>query len=285
MQVWDRARAEELTGIVDAAMPSENLSADELVACLWDDRDATVVLATDDGEAAAAAVVREVRGRRVGFVQLVATKPNARRRGHARDLVTGLRDWALDEQAAVAMQAGGGAPYYLWPGVDATATPALCLFESLGFAPHRTEFNMTFTTRHRAPVPDGVSVTRVLDEADAAAGLSFVDTHWPNWVAETERAVDHGSCHIAKAASDGKVVGFGCHSVNRLGWLGPMGTDPVRRHGGLGNALLSAIAKDLMAAGLASVEVAWVGPLGFYAKAANATVSRVFTTWTLIRPG
>ena len=72
------------------------------------------------------------------------------------------------------------------------------------------------------------------------------------------------------------VDGFGCHSVNRLGWLGPMGTDPVQRHGGIGTALLSAIATDLQAAGLSTVEVAWVGPVGFYANAAGATVSRTF---------
>jgi hypothetical protein len=62
-----------------------------------------------------------------------------------------------------------------------------------------------------------------------------------------------------------------------------MGTDPVQRHGGVGNALLSAIATDLMAAGLQSVEVAWVGPVGFYANAAGATVSRTFRTLSLSR--
>jgi hypothetical protein len=101
-------------------------------------------------------------------------------------------------------------------------------------------------------------------------------------VAETRRAVEHGSCHLAWADGDGAVVGFGCHSVNRLGWLGPMGTDPDRRHGGTGNALLGAIATDLMAAGLSSVEVSWVGPVGFYANAAGASVSRTFRT--LSRP-
>jgi hypothetical protein len=160
----------------------------------------------------------------------------------------------------------------------------LCLFESLGFTARGCEMNMAFLTSHRAPVPDGVELRRALEDVDVDAALSFVGRHWPNWVAEARRGIDHGSCHLGVSSSDGAVVGFGCHSVNRLGWLGPMGTDPDRRHGGLGNALLGAIATDLMAAGLSSVEVAWVGPIGFYANAAGASVSRTFRTLTLSRP-
>jgi hypothetical protein len=50
----------------------------------------------------------------------------------------------------------------------------------------------------------------------------------------------------------------------------------------VGAALLSAACRDLRAAGHADAEIAWVGPVGFYAKAAGATVSRVFRT--LVKP-
>ncbi len=281
MERWDRPKASALAALVDAALPGEGLAEDELVAVCFDDDgagDPMVVFATDDGAGVAAAVVHEAAGRRVGFVQLVAVHPEARRRGHGRALVEAVAAWAGEEHDAAVVAVGGAAPFYLWPGVDVHATPALCLFESLGFTAHGAEINMSFPTRHRAPVPAGLELRRALEEADADAGLAFVARHWPNWVAEAKRAVDHGSCHLVVASDDGAVVGFGCHSVNRLGWLGPMGTDPDRRHGGAGNALLGAIATDLMAAGLAEVEVAWVGPVGFYANAAGATVSRTFRT-------
>lgn len=280
MQHWDRSKAEQLTAIVDAALPSEGLTSDELTAACWEDDDPTLVVADDGGAGAAVAVVHEAGDQRVGFVQLVAVRPEARRQGTGKALVEALIRWAVDEQGVTALAAGGAAPFYLWPGVDVHATPALCLFESLGFRPRGSELNMSFASDHRAPTPAGMVLRRALDEADVAAGLEFVGRHWPNWVAETRRAVDHGTCHLAwtEGAGEPEVVGFGCHSVNRLGWLGPMGTDPDRRAGGTGSALLGAIATDLMAAGLSTVEVAWVGPVRFYAKAAGATVSRSFRT-------
>lgn len=266
-----------MAAVLDAALPGEAITEDELVALCWEDVDPTVVVAEPGGDGVAAGVVHDVGGRRVGFVQLVAVRPESRRRGVGAALVREVMAWA-DANGATAMAAGGAAPFYLWPGVDLHATPALCLFESLGFTPTGSALNMSFPTAHRAPTPAGVELRRALEEADVAAGLAFVERHWPNWVAEARRAVDHGTCHLAVAEGTADIIGFGCHSVNRLGWLGPMGTDPDRRHGGTGNALLGAIATDLMAAGLSTVEVSWVGPVRFYAKAAGATVSRTFRT-------
>jgi mycothiol synthase len=275
---WDRTRSGELAAIVDAALPGEGLTEDELVAVCWEDVDPTVVVAADGGSGVAAGVVHG----EVGFVQLVAVLPDARRRGVGAALVEEVARWARDEHGATAIAVGSCAPFYLWPGVDVHATPALCLFESLGFRARGAELNLSFPTSHRAPTPAGVELRRALDEADAAAGLAFVERHWPNWVAETRRGIEHGSCHLAWSVGDGgpEVVGFGCHSVNRLGWLGPMGTDPERRSAGTGNALLGAIATDLMAAGLSSVEVAWIGPVRFYAKAAGATTSHAYRTFS-----
>jgi mycothiol synthase len=288
MERWDRSHAAELVSLTDLALPGENLTEDDLVACLWEDDDPTVVFALPGG--VAAAVARQVGDRRVGFVQLVAVAPSARRQGHGRRLMAAVEEWAFGEQLALSLQVGGGAPFYLWPGVDVHATAALCFFEALGYAPSGSELNMSFPSRHRAPVPPGLVLRRALEEDDVVAGLAFVGRLWPRWVAETRRAVEHGTCQFAFTTTDEgpggerpSVVGFGCHSVNRLGWLGPMGTDPEHRHAGLGNALLGAIATDLMAAGLESVEVSWVGPLGFYANAAGATVSRAFRGYGLSR--
>ena len=84
--------------------------------------------------------------------------------------------------------------------------------------------------------------------------------------------------------STADVVGFACHSVNREGWLGPMGTEPGKRHGGLGKALLGAVAADVQARGRDAVEVSWLGPVGFYANGAGATTSRAFQAMMLRHP-
>jgi predicted N-acetyltransferase YhbS len=54
-----------------------------------------------------------------------------------------------------------------------------------------------------------------------------------------------------------------------------MATDPERQRSGVGRALLGAVCASLAAAGHAEADIAWVGPIGFYAKA-GAAVSRVF---------
>jgi GNAT superfamily N-acetyltransferase len=201
-----------------------------------------------------------------------------------RELLAGAEAWAV-ERGATRVRVGAEAPFYLWPGVDVQWTKALCLFESAGYVPLGAEVNMSCPTTFRAKAPEGVTVRRVLEEDDAAAVVGFSGAHFPHWVPELRRGIEHGGCHAAFAVSDrggafatgdGEVVGFACHSVNRDGWVGPMATHPDRRHRRVGAALLSELCRDLRTAGFNDAEIAWVGPVGFYAKTAGAAVSRVF---------
>lgn len=282
MEVWDRSHAAEVMALVDAALPGEGLTEDDVVANLFDDPDPTLVLGVP-GSAVAAAVVRDDGSARRVHLQLVAVMPPAQRAGLARSLLDEVHRWAFGEHDAEAVVAGAGAPFYLWPGVDVHAVPALCLFEALGYRPMGAYLDLSYPSRYRAPVPAGIRVRRVLDEDDARSVVEFVGRHWPNWVAEARRAVDHASCHVAIDA-EGAVVAFGCHSVNRLGVLGPIGTDPTRQHAGTGTALLGVIAADVMAAGLDEVVVSWIGPVRFYAKAAGATTKRAYLRLALPSP-
>ena len=154
------------------------------------------------------------------------------------------------------------------------------MFEAAGYRDRGAALNMSCPTTFRSPPPDGVTIARAIVDADAEAALALAQAHWPNWVAEVTRAVDHGTCFLARSAGDGgdggPAIGFACHSVNRVGWVGPMATASNRRHAGVGGALLSALCADLRAASLPDAEIAWVGPVGFYAKTAGASVSRVF---------
>jgi predicted N-acetyltransferase YhbS len=80
---------------------------------------------------------------------------------------------------------------------------------------------------------------------------------------------------FAARDTDGATIGFGCHSVNRFGWIGPMATDPALQHAGVGSAVVGAICADLAARGCTTGEISWVSNLRFYGKC-GARVSRVF---------
>jgi GNAT superfamily N-acetyltransferase len=226
------------------------------------------VLGAADGSAAIAVGVHG----KLGYVRVAAVAPTSQGTGLGRALVVAAEEWAHGE-GADRMQAGAEAPFYLWPGIDVQWTKALCLFESLGYRPVEAELNMSCPTTFRSPPPEGVEVRRVLSDGDAGAVLAFCERTFPHWMPELRRGIDHGACH---AAFDPEPIGFACHSVNRIGWVGPMGTDPERRHKRVGAALLSELCKDLRVAGFADAEIAWVGPVGFYARTAGAAVSRTF---------
>ena len=261
-------------------MPGERLTADELLACCWEDPG--VVLGPSDGSGAVSACVQAHGDRAVGFVKLVGVEPAAQGLGLGRALLDAATAWASDTHGASEMRVGGQAPFYLWPGVDFRATKVLCLFESAGYLPTGAEFNMSCPTTFRASgaaapgAGAGIVVDRVLEDGEAAAVMALVEREWPWWVAEAARALEHGSCFAG--VLDGEPVAFGCHSVNRAGWIGPMGTDPSRHRTGAGGAVLGGLCRDLMAAGFTDAEIAWVGPAGFYARTAGASVSRVFRT-------
>lgn len=272
---WGPERAGALAALVDAAAPAEELTADELLACCWEDPAPSVVLATGDGTGSLSAVVRGA----VGFVRLVVVHPAAQRQGVGRRLVEGAHAWLL-ERGATEVHAGASAPFYLWPGVAVDDEAALALFTAAGYAPLAIAFNMRCATTYRAEPPEGVEVRRALDDDVAGAVLRLVGREWPWWEDEVRRGLDHGCCHAAlelgAPLGGAAALGFACHSVNRAGWIGPMGTDPQRQRGGVGRALLGQLCRDLMIAEIDEAEIAWVGPAAFYEKAAGARVSRRF---------
>jgi GNAT superfamily N-acetyltransferase len=299
---WGRDRVDDLVRLTDAAMPSEGLSRDELLACCWDDPGAVLAAGRSNGSdrsrpadgrdgatvvfdgtaGAAAAVVRRSGDRAVGFVKLLAVHPGARRLGHGLALLRAVEDWAWDEGASE-LHLAGSAPFYLWPGIDVRATAMQCLVEVAGYEQTGVAFDMSLPTTFRRPIPEVVDIRRVLDEGDVGSVDALVDREWPEWLAEQRRASEQGTCLAAFDRTTGAPVAFACHSVNRAGWFGPTATTTDHRHQGIGHALLSEVCRDLMVAGYADVEIAWIGPFGFYARAGGA-MSRVFRTFRRQKP-
>jgi len=287
-ETWDHERAGDLAELLELALPDERLTADELLGVCWDDDGVgrSTVLGCPGGEGAIAVAVRPTEGAPetpVGVVTLLVVEPAAQAQGRGRALLEAAHEWAFDEGGAQAVVAGGLVPWYLFPGVDVRFTRALSLAEAIGYRETGAALNLSCSTSVRAKPPAGVALRRVLDEPDAAAVDDLCRVHWPYWRAEAARGVEHGACHAAFDSADGGIVGFACHSVNRGGWVGPIGVNPERQRGGVGGALLSALFVDLRVARHATAEIAWIGPIGFYAKVAGAVVSRVFRTAVFTR--
>lgn len=278
MQEWGADRIDDLTELCERAMPAERLLADELLALCWEDDG--IVLGLPDGSGAAAAVSRTFGDLRMAWVKLVVVDPDRQRQGSGAELLAAVESWAFD-LGSLELHLSGSPPWYVWPGVPTDALGMLCLAEARGFDHTGCELNMAIPTRFRATAPEGVVVRRASGDEDVAAVDAFVQRHWANWVDETRRGIEQGGVHAAWRGRE--VVGFACHSVNRAGWIGPMGTDPAGQGVGTGSALLGALCEDLMVAGFAAGEIAWVGPVRFYAKC-GADVSRAFRTYRKRRP-
>jgi GNAT superfamily N-acetyltransferase len=319
-EVWGPERIKDLTALWNLSAPDEPLTADELAGVCFDDPG--VVLATPDGAGVVAVVVR--RHQRpaqrthtptvaahavavavaepddgqssgdamvVGHVRLVTVHPESRRRGLGAWLVRAAEQWMVAQGASVSVLAAE-APIYLWPGVDASNIAAQCLAESTGYRSTGSEINMALTSAFRAPAPDAVVVRRLTDDRDVAAARSLVEATWPQWLVEFDLGVAAACAHGAfvsavgpDADNDPVAVGFCAHSVLRTGWLGPVGIDLSCQNRGVGSALVSAAATDVMVAGLADVEISWVGPVRFYAKL-GARRSRSFRSYTkVLAPG
>lgn len=264
---------DRLARLVGAALPEEELTAADLEMCCYGPD--TVILG--DECAAAALALKRFGDVSAAWLILIAVDPDCRREGRGRALVQACAEGARSN-GALDLHLGNAIPRCVWPGVDYRFTAALALFEATGFEPYGAECNMTIGTGFRADAPAGVVVER--EDGDGASALAA--RRFPVWVDEVERGAVAGTCFAAR--TDGDTIGFACHSVNRHGWIGPMATDPDRRRGGIGRALLGALCADLADRGLDEAEIAWVGPIGFYAKT-GARVSRVFRTAKLTLGG
>ena len=254
-----------LAALCEAAMPQERLNADELAYLCFAEHDEVL----GDERASAALQTQRFGDQLAAWLTLVVVHPAEQSRGRGKELVHAVADRAR-ELGARQLLLASAVPRYLWPGVDVCNTRAGMLLETCGFERDWVGTNMSIDTAFRQPPPKGVVVER--ETGDAAHELAA--RAYPYWVPELDRATMLGTAFAARDAQ-GATIGFGCHSVNRFGWIGPMATDPTLQHGGVGSAVVAALCADLGARGCATGEIAWVSNLRFYGKC-GARVSRVF---------
>jgi len=254
-----------LAALCDATMPEERLTCDELEYLCFGEHDEVF------GDENAAAVLQTTTyGEYVAaWLILVAVQPGDQRKGKGTELVRAVADRAR-ELGAQDLLLASAIPRYIWPGVDLTNTRVGMLLESCGFAREWLGINMAIDTAFRREPPGRVTIER----ETGAGAHDFAARAYPHWVPELDRAVELGTAFAARE-ENGETIGFGCHSVNRATWIGPMATEPDQQHSGVGSAVVAAVCADLASRGHATGEIAWVSNLRFYGKC-GARVSRVF---------
>ncbi|GAA4231364.1 GNAT superfamily N-acetyltransferase [Streptosporangium album] len=269
-----------LAGIAAAALTLDAPDAPAMVARLSappQGRRSTVLVTGD----LTGCVFASISGRdpSVGHIDLLAVHPRAQDGGRGRALVAAAEDWLRAEGAAEARLAGNP-PCYAWPGIDVRYTPAAALAESLGYERYDVAWNMTADLAPEVDLSTDADVARLAEAGvgvhaagphDRPALLAFIREHWnDNWAWEAEQA---GGCHYA--ARGGEILGFAAWGA-RPSWFGPMGTAPAARGLGVGRVLLRRCLAEQRAAGQASAQIGWVGPLRFYSRAVGARAERVF---------
>jgi GNAT superfamily N-acetyltransferase len=254
-----------LAALCATAMPEENLTEAELDYLCFGPEDELF------GDERGAAVLQTHRfGEYVScWLTLIAVHPGSQGHGVGKELVHAVADRARALGAPDLLLASA-IPRYIWPGVDVFNTRAGMLLETCGFERDWVGTNMDIDTTFRRAAPQGVVIER--ETGDGARGLA--SRAYPYWIPELDRAVTLGTAFAARTEQGG-TIGFGCHSVNRFGWIGPMATDPSLQHGGVGSAVVAALCTDLAARGCSTGQVSWVSNLRFYGKC-GARVSRVF---------
>ena len=253
---WGADRVDDVVDLLLRVAADEDLTPDELLTACHER--SGIVMATPDGEAViAVGVDRDVDGELIASVRLVAVGPGVQRCGRGSELLEHAERWAAD-RGAREIVVGGSVSFSLWPGVP-MGSPIAQLCASRGYESGEEWVSYELSTSHRAEVPEGVTIRRAVHDDDVTRVLLAATSAWPRSADEIARALEHGTCHVAlRGDGDPVVIGIGCHSVTRAGWMGPLVVDESARRRGIGGALLGQIARDLMVAEFDRVIVAEV---------------------------
>jgi GNAT superfamily N-acetyltransferase len=271
-QVWlagalDASAATDIAAMTVQSCEFDVLTAQDVRRSIFDDPDPQLVLGVYDSglDAVGAAVVRGA----MGFVKFLAVHPRLRRTGVASELLDALESFCA-EHGASAISTGNSAPYFVVPGVDVQCTEAVCLFGKRGYERYGEAVNQSVPL---GSLPDPALEVRTATDEDHERIRAWLATQHPNWLNETARAHAQGTLIVHEDA------GFAAYDVNRHAWFGPMATrgrphqSPSK---GVGTATLLGCLHAMRARGYTRADIAWVGPIAFYARTVGARINRVF---------
>lgn len=230
------------------------------------------------------AVVREVRGEKIGYIKLLAVDEKFRRRKIASNLLFTFEKF-LRENNISKIRIYDVPLNYFMPGIDPRYTPAVCFALKNGFNHISDSINMDvdlnqdFNVNHEIEgvKKQGIEIRRAT-VADKENLLEFISEPWALWKNEIEMAYKSTPTSIYIALKEGKIKAFSAFEGNNkgTGWFGPMGTHPDLRGMGIGTILLKLCLDDMKNAGYEKSIIPWVGPISFYSHYVNAHITRVF---------
>lgn len=223
-------------------------------------------------------------GGREGFIDLFVVDRAEREHGIGRRLVADMEEELASRGCAV-VKMTGNPPHYAWPGIDVRYTPAICFAEDLGYERGRCVVNMevdlTLAVRSTQATENrlrrsGIEIRRA-SSSDAAHLKDSLKSGWePAWIAEITAALCSPNAGLYVALQDERCVGFCAYGVNRVGEIGPIGTEPDMRRLGIGGVLIKRCLGEQRSRGLTTADLVWVRPLKTVSRAFGATISRAF---------
>jgi len=227
------------------------------------------------------ACVREERG----IIKLFGVDSAVRRQGigdklfdemEARLATRGVKEVAVE----------GASPNFFLPGVSLEKTEAIAFLLNRGYQTDRVSRVDMAVDLSAADLDTSDAETRLKDRgivirraqpSDVEAAAHMALAHFSDaWRYEVADAIHYAPIPLFIALQEGRVLGFAAYDVTGPARFGPTGTDPAHREQGIGGVLLKLCMRDIRDRGDRVAEIGWAGPLGFYARAVGARISRAY---------
>lgn len=230
-------------------------------------------------------VIRDRETERMGYLKLIAVKPEKRRAGVGSKLYD-LIEQKIKQISIEKIRLLESYPNYYMPGLDPFYTEAVCFFERKGF--YRVGdtsnleadlLNQNFSTNdEEAALYDQDVIIKRAGKDDFDKMIGWTDKNFKAWISEVKNSFENEPISIHIALHKDEIVAFSAYESNNkgTGWFGPMGTSEFTRGKGIGGILLKRCLNDLKNLGFENAIIPWVGPIPFYMHYCNSKVKRVF---------
>lgn len=218
-------------------------------------------------------------------IKLFAVAPEWRNRGIATRLLAEA-EARLAARGVQVIEVSQTRPNYFYTGVDPRYTPAILLLQRHGYTQTGTAINMAVdlsasgwdTAQAEERLRAQHIVCRTVTPEDLPRLAAWFDNSefGEGWKYQAMHAAKLTPPAVVIAEHNGEIAGFSSWNGVRPGWFGPIGVEPRLRGAGVGAVLLLQSLRGMKQEGHRTCEINSVGPIYFYSRVAQATISRTF---------